>query len=125
MRRVLLAAVLGAMSLGGSRVNAARAQQSTLPNASTRTSNLPSIDGRGDSGPEDPTAAMRHAQMARLQNNERQKRIVDDSAKLLRLATELKEEVDKSNKDQMSLDVIRKAEEIERLAHDVKLRMKG
>ena len=85
---------------------------------------LPSVDGR-DGDPDDPNAIVRQAQMARLQNNDRQKRIVDDTAKLLRLATELKADVDKSNKDQMSLEVIRKADEVERLAHDVKIRMRG
>ena len=99
-------------------------QQSTQPTPLSR-SGAPSLDGRNGSVPEDPNAAVRQAQMARLQNNDRQKRIVDDAAKLLRLATELKAEVDKSNKDQMSLDVIRKADEVEHLAHDVKIRMRG
>lgn len=57
-------------------------------------------------------------------NQERKKQIADDSAKLLKLATELKTAVDKSNKDTLSLEVIRKADEIERLAHTVKEKMK-
>jgi hypothetical protein len=57
-------------------------------------------------------------------NAARKKQIADDSAKLLKLATELKTEVDKTNKDTLSLNVIRKADEIERLAHDVKEKMK-
>lgn len=57
-------------------------------------------------------------------NAERQKQISDDSAKLLKLATDLKAEVDKTNKDTLSLNVIRKAEEIEKLAHNVKEKMK-
>jgi hypothetical protein len=36
----------------------------------------------------------------------------------------LKAEVDKTNKDMLSLNVIRKADEIEKLAHDVKEKMK-
>ena len=62
-------------------------------------------------------------EMAR--NSERQKKLVDDTNKLLQLATELKASVDKSNKDTLSIDVIKKAAEIERLAHSVKERMKG
>jgi hypothetical protein len=65
------------------------------------------------------------AQQARLRNNDRQKQLVDDTAKLLDLANELKVDVDKSNKDTLSLDVIRKADEIEKLAHNVKEKMKG
>jgi len=57
-------------------------------------------------------------------NKERKKQIADDSAKLLKLATDLKAEVDKTNKDTLSLGVIRKADEIEKLAHDVKEKMK-
>jgi len=57
-------------------------------------------------------------------NNERKRQIAEDSAKLLKLATELKAEVDKTTKDMLSLTVIRKADEIERLAHNVKDKMK-
>ena len=54
----------------------------------------------------------------------RKKQIADDAAKLLELATELKESVDKTDKDTLSLDVIRKADTIERLAKGVKEKMK-
>jgi hypothetical protein len=57
-------------------------------------------------------------------NIERKKQIVDDSTKLLKLATDLKAEVDKTDKDTLSLNVIRKAEEIEKLAHNVREKMK-
>jgi cytochrome c-type biogenesis protein CcmH/NrfG len=57
-------------------------------------------------------------------NTERKKQIADDSEKLLKLATDLKTEVDKTSKDTLSLNVIRKADAIEKLAHDVKEKMK-
>ena len=57
-------------------------------------------------------------------NAERKKQIAEDSAKLLKLAADLKVEVDKTDKDALSLNVIRKADEIERLAHNVKEKMK-
>ena len=57
-------------------------------------------------------------------NLERKKQISDDTAKLLKLATDLKSEVDKTTKDTLSLGVIRKADEIEKLAHNVKEKMK-
>jgi hypothetical protein len=57
-------------------------------------------------------------------NAERKKQINDESAKLVKLAAELKTEVDKTDKDTLSIGVIRKAEEIEKLAHDVKEKMK-
>jgi hypothetical protein len=57
-------------------------------------------------------------------NLERKRQITDDSARLLKLANDLKAEVDKTSKDTLSLGVIRKADEIERLAHNVKEKMK-
>lgn len=57
-------------------------------------------------------------------NAERKKEISDESAKLLTLAMALKAEVDKTNKDMLSLNVIRKADEIEKLARSVKDKMK-
>jgi hypothetical protein len=57
-------------------------------------------------------------------NAERKKQISDDSTRLLTLAMALKAEVDKTNKDMLSLNVIRKADEIEKLARNVKEKMK-
>lgn len=57
-------------------------------------------------------------------NAERRKQIADDAARLLQLATELKTEVDKTDKDTLSLQVIHKAETIEKLAKGVKEKMK-
>jgi hypothetical protein len=57
-------------------------------------------------------------------NAERQRQIADDTAKLLELATQLKAEVDKTSKDTLSINVIRKADTIEKLAKGVKDKMK-
>ena len=57
-------------------------------------------------------------------NIERRKQIAEDTAKLVKLVADLKAEVDKTTKDTLSLNVIRKADEIERLAHSVKEKMK-
>lgn len=54
----------------------------------------------------------------------RQKQLTDDSTKLLALAVALKSEVDKTNQDMLSIGVIRKANEIEKLAHNVKDKLK-
>ncbi len=50
----------------------------------------------------------------------RKQQLADDSARLLALAIALKAEVDKTSKDTLSLTVIRKADEIEKLAHTVR-----
>jgi hypothetical protein len=49
----------------------------------------------------------------------------NDTDKLLRLSVELKSYVDKSDENVLSLDVVKKAEEIEKLAKSVKDKMKG
>ena len=58
-------------------------------------------------------------------NEKRQKDLKTDTDKLLQLATELKQYVDKTNEHTLSVEVIKKAEEIEKLAHTVKEKMKG
>jgi hypothetical protein len=64
-------------------------------------------------------------EMAKKANLQRQAAIKADTDKLLKLAVELKDSVDKSNENLLSLDVVKKAEEIEKLAHSVKDKMKG
>ena len=49
-----------------------------------------------------------------------QAQIIADTQKLLKLSQELKAEVAKSNKDTLSLTVIKKAEEVEKLAKTLK-----
>jgi hypothetical protein len=63
--------------------------------------------------------------MAKKANLQRQATLKADTDKILRLAVELKDSVDKSNENVLSLDVLKKAEEIEKLAHSVKDKMKG
>ena len=83
------------------------------------------MPGRSNPAEPDPMDPHRAEQQEKLRNNDRQKRLVADTDKLLALATDLKAQVDKSTKDTLSVDVIKKAEEIEKLAHSVKERMKG
>ena len=65
------------------------------------------------------------ARLEHMREDDRRKRLLADTEKLVALSTELKEEVDKTSKDELSLDVIRKAAELEKLAHDVRERMKN
>ena len=74
---------------------------------------------------DDPFAAQRKQDMVKKQNELRQQEIKKDTDKLLELANELKQYVDKTNENIISLDVIKKAEQIEKLAHTVKDKMKG
>jgi hypothetical protein len=66
--------------------------------------------------------AVEHRRMQAL-NQERQKTIVSDTAKLLKLAGELDQEVKKSDSDSWTPDEMRKLMAIERLAREVKDKM--
>ena len=57
-------------------------------------------------------------------NKDRQKKLQEDTDKLLKLATELKEYVDKTNENILSVEVIKKTDEIEKLAKSVREKMK-
>ena len=126
MRDLRVMIFAGVMLVVAPSVGAAKAQQSgPQPVPGTRTPGLAPIEGdRPDEG-NDPVAAQQRASRARAAVDDRQKHIVDETAKLLQLATELKAAVDKSNKNELSLDVVKKAEDIEKLAHDVKQRMRS
>ena len=56
--------------------------------------------------------------------SEKQKKLLEDTDKLVQMAAELKVSVDKSNKNELSLDVVRKAEAVEKLARSVKERIR-
>jgi hypothetical protein len=74
---------------------------------------------------EDEARARVTREMAKKANQERLAALKVDTDKLLKLTVELKSYVDKSNENVLSLDVIKRAEEIEKLAHSVKDKMKG
>ncbi len=81
-------------------------------------------DGRRNEEENDPLMRKQREKQALARNAQRQEQLVKDSGKLLALATELKTEVDKTNKDMLSIDVIKKAEEIEKLAKSVREKMR-
>ena len=74
---------------------------------------------------EDEARARITAEMAKKAAKERVAALRNDTDKLLRLSVELKQSVDKSDENVLSVDVIKKAEEIEKLARSVKEKMKG
>lgn len=57
-------------------------------------------------------------------NKKRQNEIREDTQKLFQLASELKSAVEKTDENTLSLDVVKKAEEVEKLAKKVKDKMK-
>lgn len=57
-------------------------------------------------------------------NKKRQEEIRQEAQQLFDLASQLKDAVNKSNENLLSLDVVRKAEEVEKLARRVKEKMR-
>ncbi len=61
----------------------------------------------------------------KARNKQRHEALKKDTDKLLELATELKMYVDKTNENMLSVEVVRKADAIEKLARSVREKMKG
>ncbi|ADW68730.1 hypothetical protein [Granulicella tundricola] len=95
-------------------------QQPQSPNSQMGTHKSGSdsdIDARMSAGSKE--------KMAIARNDDRQKRLVADTDKLVALVTQLKTDVDKTDKYMLSLDVVRRSEEIEKLARSIKERAKN
>lgn len=115
---------------------AAQAQSTTQPGSGSAPSGMPGIDGsssgRGgfgrpnlgtlnnDTDNFDPVIAERRT---RALNIERQRQMVSDATKLLKLAQELNSEVASANSGEFTPDQLRKIGEIEKLARNVRERM--
>ena len=97
----------------------------SLPGFAQRTTAPSARDIATPTPEEDEARARLSAEMAKKATKERVAALRHDTDKLLRLSVELKEFVDKSDENVLSLDVIKKAEEIEKLAKSVKEKMKG
>lgn len=87
--------------------------------------------GASDRGVPPPGSAPKQTQPMPPANNsgkaqaaDPKRQMADDAARLLQMATELKAEVDKTNKDTLSLKVIRQAQSIEKLAKGVRQQLK-
>jgi len=95
--------------------------QSTIP----RGSSSRTVDGSVAPGGPDEIRDKLAREMAKKANVERQALLKADTDKLLKLSTELKDYVDKTNENVLSVEVLKKAEEIEKLAKSVKEKMRG
>jgi hypothetical protein len=76
-------------------------------------------------GGRDVTVERMQKDLAKKRNEERQAQLKKDTDQLLQLSTELKKQVDRSNEYVLSLDVIKTAEKIEKLAKSVREKMKA
>src|SRR5437016_14385835 len=76
-------------------------------------------------GAQDPEEVKRQQEMQKNLAKQRSKEIKQDTDKLLGLANELKKSVDEAQDgDKLSLEVIRKTEDVEKLAKKIRDKMK-
>jgi hypothetical protein len=101
---------------------AAHAQQTQQPPSPP----VPVMPGANNpNAPEqDPTLRHMNEQMSIKRNSQRQQEIVSDTAHLLELAQRLNDAVSKSNKNELSLTVVKDADEIEKLAKSIRDKMR-
>lgn len=79
--------------------------------------------GGNESAVDSGVKAEMEAKRMKFVAEDRHKHMAADAAKLLELASEIKTEVDKTTNDELSLTVIKKATEMEKLSHDIRTRM--
>ena len=92
--------------------------------ASPAQDTRPQFPGRPQQAQDEQHVRLEREQAKKL-NQQRHENLKRDTDKLVKLSSELKQYVDKSNENVLSLDVIKKAEEIEKLARSVREKMKG
>jgi hypothetical protein len=80
---------------------------------------------RDEPPPPDPTFEKMRKAAEKQRNEQRQSDLKKDTDQLYKLAQELKKSVDNSNEHVLSVEVIRKADEIEKLAKSVRNKMKA
>jgi hypothetical protein len=105
-----------------------KSQQPTPPQMGGATSSNPVPGPKSilnEAAPPDASSERMQEQRARAAQDDRHKRMATDADKLLALATELKSDVDKATKNETSVAAFQKANEIEKLAHDVKERLRN
>lgn len=124
------AVVVMLMVGGGLRTEPVAAQQQTpgIPPSAPGISQPPLPSHLPDPGTtdssSDPMRSVMRERMLRVANEQRHKKMLDDANKMVQLANELKADVEKTQNDELSVEVLKKAAEVEKLAHDVQQRMK-
>jgi hypothetical protein len=126
----LTVVVLGMVAGAGGRAGpAVDAQHSQAPGTTAGPPGppgpIPPLDQPATALPDNPMRGRMEAERMKALNDDRHKRLTADVDRLVELTNELKTDVDKTSKDELSVEVVKKAQEIEKLAHDVQSRMKN
>jgi hypothetical protein len=119
----LLLAISAAVVVAAAGDGRCRAQQSSVGNQPMSTPHGFPQDAGPFSTNGDPTDDVQAEKRMTALNAERQKSMISDSAKLLKLAAELNNEIAQSNTGELTPAQLRMVAEIEKLAHNVRDKM--
>jgi len=92
--------------------------QSNSP-AGVNQGGAPYLHSQAGLNPMPQTGSSADSQIEQMRAAERQKRIASDTEKLVQLSNELKAQIAQTPGNQVSMDLVRKSAEIEKLAHDL------
>ena len=106
-----LAAVVALAGAAGLGMLRSHAQTASPP---------PALNPPGSVSAQASTAAQQNQRQGEAADDASRREIASECADLLKMATALKAEVDKSNKDTLSVAVVRKAGEIEQFARQLR-----
>lgn len=128
LRLVFLAAVIATPIMAGvSQVQ----ENGGLPQPVRDPSGLPPLSPLIDRHPdrnrilEDAMKMQDNQKRFTKLNVQRQKEMTSDTEKLVALANQVKAEMDKSSRDALSMESVRQVEQIEKLAHTVRDKMRA
>lgn len=97
----------------------------SMPRVTVHSQDIPQLGRRTSQGNDNTIPPDIRKSMEKKANQQRQAELKRDTERLVKLSTELKQYVDKTNENILSVDVIKKADEIEKLARSVKTKMRG
>jgi hypothetical protein len=125
-RALISSTYLILLLLAASAVPAAHAQQSQAPSYRPPDTNITNSSGNISTASTDssPLANRMHEKAPAEPTAEHEQNIVSDSAHLLALAQKLNAEVARSNKNELSVSVVKEAAEVEKLAKSIKDKMR-
>ncbi|WP_263375614.1 hypothetical protein [Granulicella aggregans] len=112
----LLAILSPARPVGWGQMQTGAGSSSTLGSGSNRSARNPLDDDMEAHLPES---------YARMQNTERQRRLVGDTERLLTLTNQLKALIASSGSENLTPEMLRQMDEIEKLARSVKNKMRN
>jgi hypothetical protein len=96
-----------------------------VPDSAIRTILAAPQQHRNEPPPPDPTLQKMQKEAEKQRNEKRQSDLKRDADQLYKLAGELKKSVDSTNEHVLSVEVLRKTEEIQKLAKSVHDKMKA